>query len=125
MKPKSLLLALAAFFIPLLLASQSHATIQRVVVIKTDDVAAYVKELRKGQEMLDKMGSVQKLRVWRARFAGPDAGTVSVSVEYADLAEMAEDDKKVGANPEFQAWLKKLATMRRIVSDSLYDELKL
>ena len=121
MKTKHLLV-LAALFAALCLASSAHATLQRVVVIQTDNVDAYVKELQKGQDLLNKMGSVQKLRVWRPRFAGTDAGTITVCIEYANLAAMAEDDKKVGAHAEFQAWLKQLGKMRKIISDSLYEE---
>jgi len=123
MKPK-LTLVLAALFAALCLASSAHATLQRVVVIRTDDIDAYVKELQKGQEMLKNMGSVQVLRVWRPRFGG-EAGTLAVAVEYPDLAAYAADEKKAGAHAEFQAWLKNLAMMRKIVSDSLHEELKL
>lgn len=122
MKTKCLLLAV---LISLCAAVSASATVQRVVVVQTDDVAAYVKELGRGQAMLAEMGSVQKLRVWRPRFAGPNVGILTVSIEYADLAAYAEDEKKVGAHAEFQAWLKRLGTMRKLVSDSLHDELKL
>lgn len=117
-------LVLAVFVAALCFASSAHATIQRVVVVQTADIEAYVKELEKGQQLLEKMGSVQVLRVWRPRFGG-EAGTVMVCVEYADLAAMAADDKKVAAHAEFQAWLKQLGKLRKIVSDSLYDEMRM
>lgn len=124
MKPRRLVL-LAALILPLWLATEARATIQRIVVIQVENIDTYLQELRRGQELLVKMGSVQKLRVWRARFAGPEAGTLSVSVEYADLAAYAEDEKKLAASPEFQTWIKALAKQRKIISDSLHDELKL
>lgn len=123
MKTKIITL-LAAWFAALCFASSAHATVQRVVVIQTSDIETYVMELQKGQEILRKMGSMQVLRVWRPRFGG-EAGTLVVAVEYPDLPAYAADEKKVAANPEFQAWIKQLAKMRKIVSDSLHDELKL
>lgn len=113
------LLLASSFF-----ASAAHATVLRVVTIQTDNTEAYVKEIGNGQALLKKLGSTAILRVWRARFAGPDAGTVVVSIEYADLVTFAAEDKKVSADPDYQAWLKGLAKIRKIVSDSLYDELK-
>jgi hypothetical protein len=47
-----------------------------------------------------------------------------VSAEYPSLADYASDNAKLGANAEFQTWLKGLDKIRKIVSDSLYDELK-
>jgi hypothetical protein len=108
-----------SFFTP-----AAHATILRVISVQTDDVGAYVKQLEHGQALLKKLGSPAVLRVWRARYAGPDAGAIVVSVEYPDLVAFAADDKMVSADAEYSAWLKGLAKMRKIVSDSLYDELK-
>jgi hypothetical protein len=116
---------LAALILPLGLVPVAKATVQRIVVVQVDNVDAYLKELRHGQELLVRMGSVQKLRVWRPRFAGSDVGTLAIAVEYPDLAAYAEDEKKVAADAEFQAWIKNLARQRKIVSDSLHDELKL
>lgn len=119
------IVCLVTLFAALCLASESRAAIQRVVVIQTENLEAYVKELQHGQELLKKMGSVQVLRVWRTRFAGTQAGTVMVCVEYPDLAAYAADEKKVAAHAEFQAWLKRLAQQRKVISDSLYDEMTL
>ena len=87
-------------------------------------VDAYVKEVEKGQALIKKLGGSAVLRVWRARFAGNEAGTVVVSVEYPDLVTYANDDKKLNVAPEYQTWMKGLAKIRKITSDSLYEELK-
>jgi hypothetical protein len=117
------MLIVAVVFASSLLASVAHATILRVVVVATDDAAAYEKQIEQGQALLKKMGSTAIIRVWRARYAGEHAGSVVVSIEYPDLVAFANEDKKVGADPEYQAWLKGLNKIRKVVSDSLYDEL--
>ena len=119
----------SALFVALLLACSFitpavQATVLRVVTVQTDDLGAYVRQIEQGQALLKKLGSPAVLRVWRARFAGPDAGTVVVSVAYADMATFAADDNKVAADPEYAAWLKGLSKIRKVVSDSLYEEQK-
>ena len=123
MKSKSALLValvLACSF----LRPAAQATVLRVVTVQTDDLGAYVKQIEQGQALLKKLGSPAVLRVWRARFAGPEAGTVVVSIAYADMATFAADDSKVAADPEYAAWLKGLSKIRKVVSDSLYEEQK-
>jgi hypothetical protein len=40
------------------------------------------------------------------------------------MAAFAKDEAKTSADPEYQAWLKGLSKFRKILSDSLYAELK-
>jgi hypothetical protein len=122
MKSKLLLIA-AVVFASSLLVSTARATVLRVLIVQTEDAAAYVKQIEQGQALLKKMGSPSILRVWRARFAGDSAGAVVVSIEYPDMVTFANEDKKVAADPEYQAWLKGLNKIRKVVSDSLYEEL--
>jgi len=98
------------------------ATVLRVVVVKTDNMAAYVDAIGKGREIMKKLGSPAVTRVWQARFAGPEAGTVVVSIEYPSVAAFAEDYARIGGSAEYQEWLKGLSKIRTIVSDSLYNE---
>ncbi|MGH8285840.1 MAG: hypothetical protein ACRETT_08745, partial [Steroidobacteraceae bacterium] len=105
-------------------ASQSQATVLRVVVVQTDNASGYVKEIERGKAILKRLGSSAVLRIWRARFAGEDTGTVVVSVEYPSLAVLAQDEAKAVADPEYSTWLSGLDRLRKIVSDSTYDELK-
>jgi len=96
----------------------------RVATVKTDDADAYVKELAKGQALMKKLGSSAIIRVWRARFAGDNAGAIVVAIEYPSLATMAKDEATVAADADYQTWFKGLDKMRTIVSDSLYSEMK-
>ncbi|MGH7339816.1 MAG: hypothetical protein ACREKH_04930, partial [Candidatus Rokuibacteriota bacterium] len=123
MKPRIALLLVSLFGLPAV-APRAEATVLRIVVVQSDNPAAYAKELERGQAILKRLGSAAVIRVWRARFAGQEAGAVVATAEYADLATMARDEAKAAADPEWQTWLKGLDKVRKIVSDSLYDEIK-
>ncbi len=103
-------------------AFAQKATVLRVVVVKTDNVAGYVQEIEKGRQLMKSMGLEFQTRVWQARFAGPEAGAVVVSIEFPNMAAFAADQAKMDASSEYQAWLKGLDKIRKIVSDSLYTE---
>lgn len=105
-------------------ASAANPTVVRVVVVETDNLSAYLKELERGKAMLKRLGSPAEIRVFQARFAGPDAGAVVVTVEFPSLAALVESDAKVEADAEYTAWIKGLDKLRKIVSDSLYTELE-
>jgi len=115
---------LAAAVLFSMFAAAAQASVLRVVVVETSDMKAYVQEIEKGKALLQRIGSPAKIRVWRARFAGPDAGKVIVSVEWADMVTFANDDKKTAADGDYQAWLKGLDRLRKVLSDNLYEEQK-
>ena len=103
-------------------AFAQKATVLRVVVVKTDNPAAYVQEIEKGRQIMKGLGVQQITRVWQARFAGPEAGAVVVSIEYPSMDAFADAYKKTGASSDYQNWLKDLDKVRKIVSDSIYTE---
>jgi ABC-type sugar transport system substrate-binding protein len=120
--------AFALVVLTLMLGMSSAAfaqktTVLRVVVIKTDDVSAYLQQLEKGKEVMKKLGITQQIRVWQATFAGPNAGSIVAAIEYPNMAAFADADAKTRADKDYQAWLKETAKLRTIVSDSLYREL--
>ena len=120
--------AFALVVLTLMLGMSSAAfaqktTVLRVVVIKTDDVSAYLQQLEKGKEVMKKLGITQQIRVWQATFAGPNAGSIVAAIEYPNMAAFADADAKTRADKDYQAWLKDTAKLRTIVSDSLYREL--
>ena len=120
--------AFALVVLTLMLGMSSAAfaqktTVLRVVIIKTDDVSAYLQQLEKGKEIMKKLGITQQIRVWQATFAGPNAGSVAAAIEYPSMAAFADADTKTRADKDYQAWLKDTAKIRTIVSDSLYREL--
>ena len=126
-KSSSTLVALVVVVGMMLGMSQAaHAqktTVLRVVRIQTDDVAAYLQGLDRGKSLMKKMGLTNNIRVWRAQFAGPDAGSVVVAIEYPDMASFAAAEAKTSADPDYQQWLKDMLKVRKVVSDSIYREM--
>ena len=121
MKLKTGLIGLAA---ALLLTGVANAGTMRVVVVQAADVGAYVKALEEGKALLKQKGSPAALHVWMARYAGTEAGSVVVSIEYPNLEALAKDDTMMRSDAELRAWLERLGKIRKIVSDSIYEELK-
>src|SRR5271168_2310131 len=72
----------------------------RVIVVKTEDASAYLRELDKGKAMLKRLGVSVQLRAWRATYAGPETGAFVVSQEYSSFAAFAAAAAKTGADPE-------------------------
>ncbi len=116
-----LLTALMGFFV---LVNSADASVLRVVVVETSDVSAYMGSMNKLRSSLQRLGSKSTVRAWRARFAGPNAGSIVVAVEYADMAAFAAEDSMIRNDAEYQSTLKGMDQIRKIVSDSLYEELK-
>jgi hypothetical protein len=103
-------------------ALAGSGVVLRVVTVKTDDVATYAQEIDKARGIIKRLGVSVQTRVWRATFAGPNAGTVVVSQEFPSMAAMADGMTKVMADPEYVQWLKGLDRIRTVLSDSLYME---
>jgi ABC-type sugar transport system substrate-binding protein len=98
-------------------------TVVRVVVVKTDNPAAYAQALEAGKEVMKKAGVTANTRVYQASYAGPDAGAVVATIEYPSMAALAEAEMKLRADKDYLAWVKGLDKIRIIVSDSIYREL--
>jgi hypothetical protein len=103
-------------------AFAQKGTVLRVVVVKTENPAAYAQEIEKGRQIMKGLCIAATIRVWQARFAGPDAGAVVASIEYPSMTALAEADAKLNASSDYQAWIKNLDKVRKIVSDSIYTE---
>ena len=114
-------LAFVALF--LLGTVSAQAAVLRVVAVETSDAAAYVKALEQGKAMMMSKGIAGTIRVWRARFAGDKAGAVVVGIEYASLGELAKADAAMSSDADLRTWLAGLSKVRKIVSDSIYEEL--
>jgi hypothetical protein len=113
-------LAVAAVW--LLGAVSAHAAVLRVVVVETSDASAYAKALDKGKALMKAKGLPSNIRIFRARFAGDRAGAIVVTAEYANMEEFAKADEAILKDAELHAWLQSLGGLRKIVSDSLYED---
>jgi hypothetical protein len=103
-------------------AFAQKTTVLRVVTVKTDNPAAYAQEIEKGRQIMKSLGVQQIKRVWQARFAGPEAGAVVVSIEYPSMDAFTDDYKKTNTRSDYQNWLKDLDKVKKIVSDNIYTE---
>jgi len=121
MKLKTGLIGLAA---ALLFAGMANASTMRVIYVQAPDVGAYLKALEDGKVLLKQKGSPAQLHVWFARYAGSDAGSVMVTVEYPSLEALAKDDGMMRSDADLRAWLERVGKLRKIVSDSIYEEMK-
>jgi ABC-type sugar transport system substrate-binding protein len=95
----------------------------RVVVVKTDNPAAYAQLIESGKEIMKRLGLSSETHVYQAQYAGTEAGTVVATIEYPSLAALADADAKTRADKDYQAWIKNLNAVRTIVSDSIFREL--
>jgi len=101
--------------------STAHAALQRVIIVQPTDLATYLKEIETLRGLFKKAGVTVTLKVWRARFAGNEAGTIVVTEEIADLATLAKLDALTASNADVVATLARIGKIRKIVSDSLYE----
>ena len=102
----------------------AQATVLRVIVVETADPVAYMAQVAKVDAKMKALGGKQTVRAWRGRFAGDDAGAIVVTLEYPDMVSFATTDAKTAADAEFQALMKEIGQIRKIVSDSIYEEIK-
>ena len=103
--------------------ADEHSTL-RVVVVETDDAAAYITQLNKGSMLIKAITPKMTIRAWQATFAGDATGAMIVGLEYpGSLADFANAWEKVQADKSVAQWLTGLAGLRKIVSDSLYNEI--
>ncbi len=104
-------------------AFAQKTAVVRVVVVKTDNPAAYAQALEAGKEIMKKAGVTAITRVYQASYAGPEAGAVVAAIEFPSITALAEAETKLRADKDYVAWIKSLDKIRTIVSDSIYREL--
>jgi hypothetical protein len=101
----------------------SASSIQRVIIVQSSNLTAYVNEIDTLRSQFKKAGIAVTLRVWRARFAAAETGTIVVTIEVADLTTLAKVDALQESDPGIAATMGRIAKVRKIVSDSLYEGL--
>ena len=114
---------LSLFFILPIFASIGQAAVLRAVTVETEDAAAYAQQIALGAEIMRISGSPGTIRVWQGVYAGDNAGSVVVTVEYPTLSALAADREALAQNEAFSEWLADLAEIRTILSDSVYEEI--
>ena len=105
--------------------ADDHSTM-RVVVVETDDVDAYVEQLKIGNKLIRAQDENWNMTAWQSTFSGSTTGSVIVAVQYpGGLADFAAAWEKNMMNDDITEWLEGLGDLRTIVSDSLYAEMPL
>ena len=126
MKRTTLSSLLASSLLGLALSQSAMAAepkIARIIVVQTTDAKAYVREVASLQGMFKKAGQQVTIRVFRAVYAGPEAGTIVVAVEVPNWAALGAINALQSSNAEISAEMQKIGGLRKIVSDSVYEEL--
>jgi len=116
-------LGLCLGFALLVATFSAQAALFRVMVVEVSDSAMYIKEIDNIRAAMKRLNVDGTLRVMRARFAGEAAGTIVVAVEYKDMASFAATDAALAADADNTATMRRIEALRKIVSDSLYQEL--
>jgi len=113
----SALLALALF------SSASQAAIQRVIVVESSNLPAYLQEIKTVQSQFKAAGIAVSIHAWRGQFAGSEAGELVITVEVADLATYAKLSALQTTDKGIAATMARIARLRKIKSDSIYEGL--
>jgi hypothetical protein len=108
---------------PFAAAVAADRPVLRVIVVQPTDVAAYVKEIDAVRALWKKHKVPATLTVWRATYAGADTGAVVVGVQFPSLVALAQGMEAIRSNAEIGAEMTKVVALRKVVSDSLYEEL--
>jgi hypothetical protein len=102
--------------------SQEGPMLQVVAVQVKGDGSDYIAKLKTGIPIMMKHGA-SAVRVFRATVAGPNSGTIFVSVEYPNAEAWAKGGPKMAADADWQKVIKKLeATGRVLTSNSLLQD---
>lgn len=107
----------------LLASSSAQAAVFRVIVVEVNDIGMYLKEIDNVRAAMKRLKLDGSARVMRAKFAGKGVGRLMVTVEYKDLAAFAAGEAALKDDAEYAATMRRIGALRRIVSDSLYEEL--
>ena len=120
---RKIILCMSAVIGIALWSGSAGAATLRVIVVQSTDLKAYLHEVGTLRAQFKKIGLPVTLRAWRARFAGSEAGAIVVSVEVPDLATLAKVDDAQKGNSEIAATMQRIEGLRKIASDSIYEEL--
>lgn len=119
-----LLVALAAFGTAEVRAAETSTL--RVVVVETKDLKAYLATLAEVRRLTASAAPKMIVRAWQATYAGPNAGAIIVSVEHpGSMSKFAAAWEGMMANAQIAAKMDELGRLRKVVGDSLYQELPL
>jgi uncharacterized protein (DUF1330 family) len=89
------------------------------------DMPKFLELNKRMGEIAQKYGDAGKARFWINAIAGPESGTVIVTVEYPSMVAFAQSTAKVQASPEYQKFMADAqATSIKQISNSIVVEMK-
>ena len=103
-------------------AAAAEPKVMRVLVVETPDLKAYRHDLDLLLTLARTVVPDVTLRVWRARFAGADTGTVVVAAEFPSLAALAAIESFGKTSAEYAAIVRRIQALHHVISDSIYEE---
>jgi len=108
---------------PTVAVAQAGGAVMQVVAVEAKgDASSYLALVKKAMPIMTKHGATN-VRVLRATVAGPNSGTIFVSVEYASAEAWGKSGAALQADPEWQKLLKEFeATGRTVVSNSILTD---
>jgi hypothetical protein len=119
-----LLFAVASFSAAEVCAAESSTL--RVVVVDTKDLKAYLATLGEVKRLTATAAPKMVVRAWQASYAGPDTGAIIVSVEHpGSMSKFASAWESMMADAQIAQKMGELGNLRKVVSDSIYQELTL
>jgi hypothetical protein len=94
-----------------------------IVSVAPGKIDRYVDRVAKLQAIQERLGTIGRMRMWRATLGGSTSGNVIVSIEYDDLNSFAENFARLEADPEWQQIMDELPAIRDLLSSGLYTEI--
>jgi len=94
-----------------------------LVEVAPKDVDGYMAQLKEAQTIVGKLG-LSGFRVFQSTAAGPQTGSIIISVESKDMMDLAKNQAKLQADPGWRNWVAKSqkSGLGTIVSNSLMVE---
>jgi uncharacterized protein YbaA (DUF1428 family) len=120
---------LVCVMLPLVLVSPAMAAHHEVVLqvvavdVKPEKLEDYQKQVKKLQAVLKRVGSTATMRMWRNTQGGPAAGTILVSLEFANAEAWAQDTAKIQADEEWQDIVEDLHELRTLEGSSIWTDI--
>ena len=104
--------------------ADSAGVLQAVVINTNGKDDALLAEAKKNEKIFKRLGIQARRRYLQATLAGPQTGTMIVSIDYPSLTAFAEAQAKLAEDKEWQEYLSRVVGAgMTIESNSIYRDL--
>ncbi len=106
------------------MAADPPGIVQFVSVGAGQDGAVILAEAKKTQKIFDRLGIKASRRFIRATLAGEFSGTLSLMIEYPNLAALADAQAKLANDDEWQKYIDKITKSgMTVLSNSIWQDI--